>query len=191
MTVLTLEFGLHDYMRKSLEVAGLSVAEAAERLGVAPDTVSKWINGRSTPRSTALMAWSMVTGVDYAVFEKCARRDSNPQPSDPYPAAFIRPVLELWNTYKLVRSLVENASRRSLVALETRVAIAAAPAPAPGRDRDVVLWPSDNRGSIFDENVCRVCGCTDSDCSGCIERTGEPCHWLEETLCSACGWGAA
>lgn len=33
---------------------------------------------------------------------------------------------------------------------------------------------------------CRVCGCTDDDCSGCIERTGTPCYWVEEDLCSAC-----
>lgn len=33
---------------------------------------------------------------------------------------------------------------------------------------------------------CRVCGCTDHDCSGCIRRTGEPCHWVEPDLCSAC-----
>lgn len=33
---------------------------------------------------------------------------------------------------------------------------------------------------------CRVCGCTDDDCSLCVERTGEPCHWVEADLCSAC-----
>jgi hypothetical protein len=33
---------------------------------------------------------------------------------------------------------------------------------------------------------CRVCGCTDDDCSECIARTGHPCHWVEEDLCSAC-----
>lgn len=33
---------------------------------------------------------------------------------------------------------------------------------------------------------CRVCGCTDADCSGCIDRTGEPCHWVAADLCSAC-----
>lgn len=33
---------------------------------------------------------------------------------------------------------------------------------------------------------CRVCGCTDVDCSECIERTGQPCHWIEDDLCSAC-----
>jgi ParB/RepB/Spo0J family partition protein len=34
--------------------------------------------------------------------------------------------------------------------------------------------------------TCRVCGCTDADCSGCIERTGQACHWVEVDLCSAC-----
>ena len=33
---------------------------------------------------------------------------------------------------------------------------------------------------------CRVCGCTDADCRKCIEKTGEPCHWVEADLCSAC-----
>lgn len=39
--------------------------------------------------------------------------------------------------------------------------------------------------------VCRVCGCTDIDCRGCIARTGEPCHWVEDDLCSACAPAAA
>jgi hypothetical protein len=33
---------------------------------------------------------------------------------------------------------------------------------------------------------CRVCGCTDVDCSGCIARTGHPCAWAEPDLCTAC-----
>ncbi|MEO5915600.1 MAG: hypothetical protein ABIS50_15305 [Luteolibacter sp.] len=33
---------------------------------------------------------------------------------------------------------------------------------------------------------CRVCGCTDEDCTDCIERTGQPCHWVGDDLCSAC-----
>lgn len=33
---------------------------------------------------------------------------------------------------------------------------------------------------------CRVCGCTDVDCSGCIARTGMPCWWVADDLCSAC-----
>lgn len=37
---------------------------------------------------------------------------------------------------------------------------------------------------------CRVCDCTDDDCSQCIQRTGKPCTWAEPDLCSACrdGW---
>lgn len=37
---------------------------------------------------------------------------------------------------------------------------------------------------------CRVCDCTDNDCSRCIARTGKPCSWVEPDLCSACqgGW---
>lgn len=33
---------------------------------------------------------------------------------------------------------------------------------------------------------CRVCGCTNEDCSQCIEKTGSPCFWIEKDLCSAC-----
>jgi hypothetical protein len=44
--------------------------------------------------------------------------------------------------------------------------------------------------STFLESVgvrrCRVCGCTDADCEGCIERTGDACTWVEDDLCSAC-----
>lgn len=36
------------------------------------------------------------------------------------------------------------------------------------------------------ERKCRACGCTDTDCLNCIEKTGKPCHWVEEDLCSAC-----
>ena len=46
----------------------------------------------------------------------------------------------------------------------------------------------DVAGSLRPPTVrtCRVCGCTDDDCSICIERTGEPCHWVAGDLCSAC-----
>jgi hypothetical protein len=33
---------------------------------------------------------------------------------------------------------------------------------------------------------CRICGCTEDDCSVCIKRTGSPCYWVEPDLCSAC-----
>ncbi len=33
---------------------------------------------------------------------------------------------------------------------------------------------------------CRECGCTQNDCSQCIDKTGNPCFWIEPDLCSAC-----
>lgn len=33
---------------------------------------------------------------------------------------------------------------------------------------------------------CRVCGCTDDDCRGCIAKVGGPCWWVKADLCSAC-----
>lgn len=39
---------------------------------------------------------------------------------------------------------------------------------------------------MFSVRICRVCHCTDLDCSDCIRRTGAPCWWVEEDLCSAC-----
>jgi hypothetical protein len=41
----------------------------------------------------------------------------------------------------------------------------------------------------FDERICLGCGCTEDDCSVCIEETGQPCYWVEENLCSACALG--
>lgn len=34
--------------------------------------------------------------------------------------------------------------------------------------------------------TCSSCGCHDTDCRLCIERTGEACHWRAPDLCSAC-----
>jgi len=36
------------------------------------------------------------------------------------------------------------------------------------------------------ERRCRECFCTDDNCEACFERTGEPCSWVDEDLCSAC-----
>jgi len=40
-----------------------------------------------------------------------------------------------------------------------------------------------------DELECVVCGCTESDCSECIEMTGDSCGWCglyREPVCTAC-----
>ena len=38
----------------------------------------------------------------------------------------------------------------------------------------------------FNELVCLQCGCTENDCRHCIEKTGQPCYWINDRLCSAC-----
>ena len=71
---------------------------------------------------------------------------------------------------------VDQAVTMHAQALGVPVAVLA---PALGRRRVC------RRGS----GVCRVCRCTNVDCRRCVELTGEPCHWVEPDLCSACtGW---
>ncbi|MCX8533062.1 hypothetical protein [Chryseobacterium luquanense] len=43
----------------------------------------------------------------------------------------------------------------------------------------------------MESQTCSVCGCTDYDCRQCIEKTGRPCHWYEDNLCSACAGSMA
>lgn len=38
------------------------------------------------------------------------------------------------------------------------------------------------------EQACIQCGCTDTNCKTCIEKTDEPCFWVEKDLCSACAF---
>lgn len=40
--------------------------------------------------------------------------------------------------------------------------------------------------SRLQSQQCRVCGCSDYDCSQCIEKTNQACYWVEADLCSAC-----
>lgn len=52
---------------------------------------------------------------------------------------------------------------------------------------DIELKRPDPAADTFPAvRTCRKCGCTDRNCRQCIERTGEPCHWVEADLCSAC-----
>jgi transcriptional regulator with XRE-family HTH domain len=54
-----------DRMRKALRVAGVSVQEMADYLGVARNTVSTWINGRITPSTQTLRLWAARCDVPY------------------------------------------------------------------------------------------------------------------------------
>jgi hypothetical protein len=52
--------------------------------------------------------------------------------------------------------------------------------------KDVIDFIGRLKEEAGDVRRCRVCGCTDDDCSQCIAKTGKACHWVEEDLCSAC-----
>ena len=74
------------------------------------------------------------------------------------------------------------ARHQALRAIQERVAAEAA------LQTQVAAGEAGDEGPLWDVQTCRVCGCTDDDCSGCIERTGEPCYWVDEDLCSACAY---
>lgn len=52
----------------------------------------------------------------------------------------------------------------------------------------MILRGEDPDATGAKSGVCRVCGCTEGNCTQCVEKTGSPCHWInqEKTLCSAC-----
>ena len=39
---------------------------------------------------------------------------------------------------------------------------------------------------IDEQQVCRVCHCTDEDFYCCYEHAMDCCHWVEPDLCSTC-----
>lgn len=47
------------------------------------------------------------------------------------------------------------------------------------------------REDVEEFGACRICGCTDDNCVGCIEITGAPCSWANEKqdVCTACEMG--
>ena len=59
------QFDQADRMRKALRVSGVSVGEMADFLGVARESVGRWINGRTEPSNQTLRLWAIHTGVSY------------------------------------------------------------------------------------------------------------------------------
>ncbi len=59
--VFAFQFGLHDRLRKALEVSGVSVQAMADKCGVSRNTVGNWLSGRTVPTKGNLMLWSTVT----------------------------------------------------------------------------------------------------------------------------------
>lgn len=82
-------------MKMALSYSGMTVNQMAAYLEVNPVSASRWISGAHTVKGLVLRTWADKTGVneqwlrtgempaEAKVVESCARRDSNPQPSDP------------------------------------------------------------------------------------------------------------
>ncbi|QYB08019.1 helix-turn-helix domain-containing protein [Rhodococcus sp. USK10] len=52
-------------MRKSLRHAGINAGEMADFLGVARESVGRWLNGSRNPSVQTLRLWAAQTGVSY------------------------------------------------------------------------------------------------------------------------------
>jgi len=57
------EFDRADRMRKALRQSDTGSQEMADYLGVSRNSVSNWINGRTTPGLPVLRSWAHRTGV--------------------------------------------------------------------------------------------------------------------------------
>ncbi|MGH1977486.1 helix-turn-helix domain-containing protein [Rothia sp. L_38] len=92
-------WSLEDRLRKAREWAGMNQTELADALGVSRVHIGRLETGKVVIKRPMLMAWALASGVDFQWLEtghekspspegeglsmECARRDSNPQPSDP------------------------------------------------------------------------------------------------------------
>lgn len=57
-------FHLGDRLRKALDSSDVSVAEMADYVGYARETVGRYQNGHSRPPSWVIKTWAIKTGVD-------------------------------------------------------------------------------------------------------------------------------
>jgi len=55
---------------------------------------------------------------------------------------------------------------------------------------DIPAWALGDEGQTQEAMVgtCRQCGCTDHDCTQCVQENGFPCYWAEPDLCSRCAY---
>ena len=90
------QWTMADRLRKARELTGMDQTEFAAAMGVNRNTIGTAEGGTKTPRRLTVRMWAMITGVDQSWLETGrpttpgggldelrARRDSNPQPSDP------------------------------------------------------------------------------------------------------------
>ena len=57
------QFDESDRLRKALQVAGMTQEDMSDYLGVSRGTVRNWLNGHTTIKRAARIAWALRTGV--------------------------------------------------------------------------------------------------------------------------------
>ena len=68
-----LDWDQADRMRKALRIAGFKSRSMAEQLDVGERTVTRWLNGHTTPSRATLLQWALLTGVpaDWLMTGEC------------------------------------------------------------------------------------------------------------------------
>lgn len=74
-------------LAETRRLAGLTTRQMANAVGSSQATISNWENGKGEPSVSQFALWARATKQPLDVMieglDLCARRDSNPQPSDP------------------------------------------------------------------------------------------------------------
>lgn len=111
------------------------------------------------------------------------RLTNNPQASAKF--VFLRTYKE-WELYETL-----NNTHGSVVEIIDPLGASQQYIPFDPNDTTALNKAIEKAKQWIDQDVnhvrrCRVCGCTDHNCQQCIEKTGSPCYWVEDDLCSAC-----
>lgn len=77
-----IEWDLTDRLAKSLKVGGVGKREMAEHLGVARNTVTNYLSGRTTPTVSTLRVWALRCGVPFEWLRDGVDPPANPSGPD-------------------------------------------------------------------------------------------------------------
>ena len=81
-----------DWLRKSLDVSGVSAIEMAELIDVSRRTMTNYLSGRTSPRPRMLREWSVRTGVPLSYLERGVINDEAPRPDGPGEGLDVHPL---------------------------------------------------------------------------------------------------
>lgn len=162
-----------------LEVVGWPKRELARRIHTDEGSVRQMLRG-ARPIPDVLGMWLETLGRFHAALpEPFTWRPKGYQPD--------RSTSEAASEAASAPMPLDTDTLRSSVSAPGGTCEGAEPTVAPGRlPRTGAPCSPPVASAGLAVRTCRVCGCTEADCSDCVRRTGEPCYWVEDDLCSAC-----